>query len=571
MLNEKRKCILLVRVSTEKQDFDEQEKELYQLALNDGYSDENIIPICEKESGIKLSEEDRHGLNRMKEVISQGDVSCVYAWEISRIARKKKIIFSITDYLVSHNIQLVIKEPYIKLLNPDGTINDGAETILTLFGQLAESEMRNKLARWKRTRVANSKSGVWNGGASIRYGYSIDKNNRFIINEEQAKVIRLMYELYTTTLLGQTHLQRELAKRGYNLSQDRIRRVLSFKGYTGEVVNSPYYEKVNGKSVKRLGHDLQYPAIISSEIFQKAQEKKLTSNNEAHKGHNYYFARRLVKCPACGHSYIGYKHCALYLCAAYKHDNKDIEKCHNTLSININVLDTLLWDAASSEYISERAKNSADTKAGYLKQIQACQEIIDATEDKISKIQQKKKRLAITYADGLLDDKEYQKRRNLIDSEIKTVLIDKTTSEERISQLNKLLNSLEQVSYVDVLRDMAEDAFSITDLKEMCEIVHTFIEKVELKENQIKGKRTKYIKITAVSGEVYEYLSKYGGGHSREHNLYRRQEQLVSAFDEWVRINPEIRICRRLGRTCSKDTSTPEIRIIRSTGPYWIK
>ena len=55
MSNERKKCILLVRVSTLKQDFDEQEKELYQLAINDGYSDENIIAICEKESGIKLS------------------------------------------------------------------------------------------------------------------------------------------------------------------------------------------------------------------------------------------------------------------------------------------------------------------------------------------------------------------------------------------------------------------------------------------------------------------------------------------------------------------------------------
>lgn len=567
MNNGRNKCLLLVRVSTQKQDFDEQEKELYQLALNDGYTD--IIAICEKESGIKLSEEDRNGLNRMKEEISKGDVGCVYAWEISRIARKKKVIFSITDYLVANGIQLIIKEPYLKLLNPDGTINDGAETILTLFSQLAESEMRNKQARWKRTRVANSKAGIWNGGASIRFGYAVDENNRYIIDEEQAKVVRLLYEIYTTTLLGQIHLQREMKRRGYDLSQDRIRRILSFEGYTGAVVNSPYYEKIDGKFIKKSGHDLIYPAIITVETFKKAQKKKETANSNAHKGDNYYFARGILKCALCEHSYLGYKHSGLYMCIAYKHDNKDIKKCHNNVTININVLDTLLWDAASSEYISERAKNSADSRAQYQKQIKAYQEIIDSTDMKIQKVQLKKKRLALIFADGIIDEEEYQKRKLDVETEISEIIKDKVGAEERIQQLNKLLNNVEQASFVDILRDMAEDTFTISDLKEMCEIVHMYISKIELSENNLKGNKTKHIKITAVSGEVYEYLTRYTCGGKHEHHYFRKIEGVVSSFDSWERINPEIIIKRRLGRTCTKDETEPLITVIRSKEPYY--
>ena len=51
------KAILLVRVSTEAQDFTEQEREIWQMAINDGYKPEDIISIAEKESGIKLEEE----------------------------------------------------------------------------------------------------------------------------------------------------------------------------------------------------------------------------------------------------------------------------------------------------------------------------------------------------------------------------------------------------------------------------------------------------------------------------------------------------------------------------------
>lgn len=192
----KGKCILLVRVSTQRQDFDEQERQLYDLAIADGYKDNEIIAICEKESGIKLKEDERRGLNRLKEEVAKGGVTCVYAWEVSRIGRKKKVIFSITEFLADRGIQLIVKEPYIKLLNPDGTINDGAETVLTLFAQISESEMRNKQSRWARTRKHNAEVGKWNGGKNIKYGYTLDENNYYMVNEDEAKVIRLVYELF---------------------------------------------------------------------------------------------------------------------------------------------------------------------------------------------------------------------------------------------------------------------------------------------------------------------------------------------------------------------------------------
>ena len=146
------KCILLVRVSTEAQSFDEQEKELYDLAHFYGYKDKDISSIATKESAIKLDEEERFGLNRMKELLETGEYDCVFAWEISRIARRKKILFSILEYLTSKGIQLIIKEPRIRLLKDDKTIDEGAETIFTLYAQLAESEMRNKKVRFERAK-----------------------------------------------------------------------------------------------------------------------------------------------------------------------------------------------------------------------------------------------------------------------------------------------------------------------------------------------------------------------------------------------------------------------------------
>lgn len=566
MNNKKNKAILLVRVSTKKQDFDEQEKQLLSLALSDGYKDSEIIAICEKESGIKLKEEDRRGLNRLKEEISKGGVSCVYAWEVSRIGRKKKVIFSITEYLAERHIQLIIKEPYLKLLNADGTINDGAETVLTLFAQISESEMRNKQARWTRTRIANSKSGIWNGGASIRYGYTVDDNNRYIIDEEQAKIVRLIYDIYTTSHMGQTHLQNELKRRGISLSQDRIRRVLSFNGYTGRTVRSPYY--MNGE--KKDGHELRYPAIISVETFEKAQEKKLRSNSEAHKGHNYYFGKALIRCPKCGHLYVAYKHSALYMCIAYKHDNKDIVKCHNNTSININVLDTLLWDATVSEYIKARAAATEDNKIEYQKQIDICQDIISASDGRIEKSQTSKKRYAIIFAKGHISEEEYDEAISNLDSEISEIKREVQSAEDKIAQYEKMINAADEPNYVDILKNLSETAFGYNELRDMSEMVHTYISSVGLEQTERFGKRTKEVKITAVDGTVYEYCARYECGGNHQHHYWKREPQPSDFVEEYREIMPEIIINRRLGRTCSKDTSTPEVAIIRNSGEYYL-
>ena len=209
------KAILLVRVSTKAQDFDEQEREIYNMAIKDGYLPECIIPICEKESGIKLAEEERAGLNKMKELIEEdNDINCVYCWEVSRIARRKKINFSVLDYLTTHKIQLVVKNPSIRLFKDNGDIDEGAEMVFTLFSQMAESEMRTKLARWKRTKDAKRKESLYTGGW-ILYGYTVDETTKkLIIDEKQANIVKTIFALYLTGKYSYGSLAKELMQTG---------------------------------------------------------------------------------------------------------------------------------------------------------------------------------------------------------------------------------------------------------------------------------------------------------------------------------------------------------------------
>lgn len=90
-----KKAVLFVRVSTEKQTLESQIAALKRTASIDGYGDNDIIVIAKKESGVKLKEAEREGLNELKSVIEQNDVDCVYIFELSRLSRDPMTLYSV--------------------------------------------------------------------------------------------------------------------------------------------------------------------------------------------------------------------------------------------------------------------------------------------------------------------------------------------------------------------------------------------------------------------------------------------------------------------------------------------
>lgn len=554
------KAILLVRVSTEAQNFDEQERELYNLALSDGFAESDIIPICEKESGIKLKEEERNGLNQMKKLIADGGVSTVYAWEVSRIARKKKVLFSVVDYLVENKVQLIVKEPYLRLLNPDKTINDGAETILTLYAQIAESEMRNKKARWHRTHIANSRSGKWNGGPGVRFGYTLDENNYYIIDEAEAEIVRKAFEIYTTTNQGITKVVRELNKLGYDVKYNRIAKILVCEHYTGKLLPAEYwYTDESGKCKKVKGLDLKYPAIITEETYEEAKRRRATNNSVAYKRESYYFGRGLMKCPSCGSQMVADKGNGWYCCNDFMHRANRGGTCKDRTSVGINLLDTILWDATVSEYINANRISKEDKIETAKAKIIECQKIIDTISSRLAKTESKAKRYAFLFGEGDIEEDEYNQRKLQIAKERSEIEQDRFTAEEKIRQNMRLIESNDEPNMIDQINSLSEEAFGISELKEMCEIVHTYINKVEVTQDD---KRYKYITVYAYSGAVYKYRARYNG----HRQIYWREADkiVMQSLSPWVEFVPNITIVRKVGHLKKRNLMEKEFTIIKN-------
>lgn len=479
------KCILLVRVSTEAQTYEEQEKEIRELAIKDGYKSEEIISVAYKESGRKLSEEERLGLNEMKSLIEKGNINCVYAWEISRIARTKKVLFSIAEYLQNKKIQLVIKNPSLRMLKDDGSIDEAAETVFTLYAQLAEAEMRNKLDRFTRGKKQKAREGKYVGG-NLPYGYKIsEKGDKLIeIDEEEAKIVRLIYTFYENGI-SQPNIAIELERIGiFNMKISLINHILKNRHYIGE----PFKRKdtKNCRYNERI-----YPPIIAREQFEKCRKIAHSNNTNASKTRNIYFAENLVHCLSCGckwsasgskvsyHCYNAYKAKKLL-----KYEYTAKEQCKNRLSISINILDSLLWEITINEEASSLLSDNKNKIKEAEKEVKEIEIKRNATKKRLDNIEQKKKRLSRTYIDGGIDEEEYENIKASLYEESNKIKEEEIRYKTEIERINNFISQLKKEvvfsqrfkNYNSYLNELKE----IEDEQQMYDLIHKHVSYVKI-------------------------------------------------------------------------------------------
>ena len=524
---ENKKCILFVRISTNVQNFDEQEKAIHQMAINDGYLPQNIIPIAEIESGRKLKEEERKGINTMKKYIeNDSSINCVYLWEISRLARKQKVLFSVRDYLVDRKINIKIKEPSCTLLNDDGTINDGADMLFSLYAQMSEAEMRTKIQRFKRTKKVNSTQMKYSGG-KVMFGYKIDDDGYYQIDEEKADIIRLIFSLYTTKNIGAIQLRKELEERGYQIKGFLIQKILRNTAYIG------YCDYPKGNNRK-------YPPIITQDIFDKAQKRKEENKTQTNKAIKHiWLCAKLIRCNECGGYMIANGGARVYNCKAHSHLHFYKKNCTNKLSINISAIDGIAWHYAKSLFLIDSLADKEKQIKDNEQHIKVLKEKLNASPSTEKKINQKEQRIIDAYFDADITKDIYTLKINKVRNERKNFEIKIAEYKNNIERLENEIKYLQKDR--KNISDMQEKVQRIKDVlhlskqeisqQDKYDIVHRYIRSIEINEtilffhieneygeiniykerisNNDKPKKAKEITIYGINGKISTYFFMY--------------------------------------------------------------
>lgn len=443
----------MIRVSTDTQKLDDQHNEMVTFCKEEGYDD--LIFVEDKgASAIKLNESYQLMIAQVKEEIEKDkDIRCFAVWELSRAFRNEGVYYEIKSFLLKHKIQFICKNPYLKMLNPDGSLNTGMEIAMSLLATLAKQEMELKKERFKRAKKAMREQGKFVGGV-VKFGYKVEKGRFLAIDEGIAPQIRLIFELYSSGSFSVRTLWQEMKERGYDISYHNINKIIADRTYV----------------------DGRYPQIVSEDLWKRCEEVRKKNFLSIPKGRKHCFGSGIFKCGICGRNMIAEG--VQYRCW---HHNKYAAPphCENTLTIRVDNLDGLLWWIASKEEITYRMKLDGNRKEEYEKKIEVLKEKLESTKKRLKKEEEKKKRIVDSYIEGIIEKGEMEKRLIFAKEETKRYKDTILSLNEKIEGfLGVILGGFEEEVDLEKLKSIYLGVIKEENLEIMDGIVKKHIRKV---------------------------------------------------------------------------------------------
>lgn len=235
-----------------------------QWLLSDVYMD-----IATSKTGSSRKE-----FNRMLEDCKSHKLGIVITKDVSRFGRDTVEVLDAFNQLKALGIRVIFEGNSLDTAN---TSSDLMVAVMESIAQ-AENESRSENIRWGiKQRAAAGTSKLYDRKC---YGFKHDKDGHLVIDEEKAKNVKLIFNLY---LSGQSvvGIIKELEKRKIlsptgktKWCKRTIDVMLSNEKYTGDVELLK-----SGKSEVHYLASGNNPAIISKEMFEAVQiEKKRRSN-----------------------------------------------------------------------------------------------------------------------------------------------------------------------------------------------------------------------------------------------------------------------------------------------------
>ena len=206
--------------------------------------------------------------------------------EVSRFARNTVDTLQYTRMLREHGVEVYFINDGIKTFDGDGELR------LTIMASLSQDESRKTSVRVKSGQQVSMENGVVYGNGNI-LGYD-RVGKEMVINPEQARTVRLMYDLYLDGH-GLVKIKDELERRGYKTSMglDKwhprvISNVLQNPFYYGLMVYHKEYtpDYLKQKKVKNYGEIEQvqvwgtHEPIVTEEEFERVQAIMSTKRTE---------------------------------------------------------------------------------------------------------------------------------------------------------------------------------------------------------------------------------------------------------------------------------------------------
>jgi Site-specific recombinases, DNA invertase Pin homologs len=382
----------------------------------EGYIDEGLSAATTKK---------RENFHRMVEDGRAGLFDLIITKEITRFARNTLDSIQYTRELLNAGVGVFFQNDNINTLDED------SELRLTIMSGIAQDELRKLSSRVKFGHQQAIKNSVVLGNSRI-FGYRKD-NGRLVIDEDEAPMVRELFELYATGQHSMKQIENLFWKRGY---RNHNGKKIAHTTMSGMISNPKYKGYYVGNKVKVIDLFTKkqkflppeewvmfkdetgeiVPAIVSEALWDKANEvlRKRSEDVKGRQGicnHANLLTGKLF-CTACGAAY-------------YRRESTDKQGNKNSKWVCSNKIKSGAGACASFPIYEEELKplllevfreTEDDAEAMVAEYMEMYKSLdrdgdlgrqITALEQKITTVEKKKQKLLTYNALGELSDKDF--------------------------------------------------------------------------------------------------------------------------------------------------------------------
>ena len=472
----------------------------------EGYIDEGISGTSTKK---------RDSFNRMIADAKAGRFDFIITKEISRFSRSTLDSIQYTQELLEHDVGVLFQNDNINTLDSD------SEFRLVVMAGVAQDEVRKLSERLK----FGFRQAIKNGhvlGNDRLWGYD-KKDCVLTVNEEEARVVRRIFDLYANQQMGIRRISQTLFDEGFTSRKGNAFNVLTIR----HILCNPKYkgwycanksQTVDYRSKRKvfleesewvMYPDPSIPAIVSEELWDRAnalykrRSDQVMSHQSAAEFHNRYPYSGKIICEEHGTSFYrqvlksakGEKE--VWQCRVYRDRGR--------AACSAPQLRTTELDQIMAQIFNQLAQNKQTIVDSVVKVIQSVPDEHDyerdilRIEEDLSAIHAKKDRLLEMSMAEAITIEEFKRRNDGFNEQIKGL-------EKRLKELNveeqKCKRSVEQMDKIKTVleKELAFENGVHSDL------VTTILDHIVVKRGSTKAEihLDVYLKFGAPYGVVFD-------------------------------------------------------------------
>lgn len=269
------------------------------------------------------------------------NIQYVLVFKLSRFGRNAADVLNSLQLMQDYGVNLICIEDGID------SSKEAGKLMISVLSAVAEIERENIRTQTMAGREQKAREGRWNGGFAP-YGYKLE-NGELLIAEDEAPIIKLIFDRYLYTNDGINGVAKYLNNQGYKKKLRQNNTIPGFStDFVKKVIDNPVYMgKIaygRRKTEKKIGtrnemHKVEqsdyllceglHEGIISEKDWYAAQEKRKLNNYKREKvldPEHAHILSGILKCPCCGKSLYG------NMSKAHSKDNKNryYYYCKNT-------------------------------------------------------------------------------------------------------------------------------------------------------------------------------------------------------------------------------------------------